>query len=241
MGTAMKKNVKTSLCAAALGLALLSAGTASRADDTTLAAPQPASTTPPAPKAEPQYGKSAGDFMIRLRGIEIIPRDHGSINTIGGNPHISNEAVPEVDFSYFLTDYFALELIAATSKHDVSAHGTSLGNVDLGSVWLLPPTLTLQFHPFPKARFSPYIGGGINYTIFYNSHAGGDGIDKVSYTNSIGYAAQVGIDVRLAGNWYLNADLKHLWLNNKVKVNGSIKAQVTEDPWIVGAGFGYKF
>lgn len=54
-------------------------------------------------------------------------------------------------------------------------------------------------------------------------------------------AIQIGIDIRLAGNWYLNADLKHLWLNNKVKVNGFIKAQVTEDPWIAGVGFGYKF
>ncbi|HVJ42466.1 MAG TPA: OmpW family outer membrane protein [Dongiaceae bacterium] len=237
----MLASFKKHLYIAALCLAATAAAGSARSDEASPATPATTPAATPAPKAEPQYGKSAGDFMVRLRGIDVIPRDHGSINTIGGSPRISNEMVPEVDFSYFITDYIALELIAATSKHDVSVRNSSLGNVDLGSVWLLPPTLTLQFHPLPKARFSPYIGGGINYTIFYNAHAGGGVVDKVSYSNSIGYAAQVGIDVRLAGNWYLNADLKHLWLNNKVKVNGSIKAQVSEDPWIAGIGFGYKF
>jgi outer membrane protein len=238
----MHHSIRNGLCALAVGCAAVMTALPAWSDSaTTPAAPVPGAT--PVAKAEPEYGKKAGDFMIRLRGIDVMPRDHGDISAIGGTPHISNAVVPEVDFSYFVTDYIAFELIAATTKHDVSAHNTSLGDVDLGSVWLLPPTLTVQFHPLPKARFSPYFGGGINYTFFYGAHAPDHGaVDKISYTNSIGYAAQVGIDVRLDGNWYLNADLKHLWLNNHVKINGgSIKAKVTEDPWIVGLGFGYKF
>ena len=197
----------------------------------------------PAPKEEPEYGKKAGDIMIRLRGLMIMPRDHADIDPIGGNTHISNAYVPEVDISYFITDYIALELIAATSKHDVSAHGTAAGNVDLGSVWLLPPTLTLQYHPLPKSRISPYIGGGINYTIFYNVDNPNHGpVQDVDYKNSLGYAVQAGVDIRVVDNWYFNADVKHLWLNNKVSINnGAIKAKVDVDPWIFGVGLGYKF
>lgn len=248
----MNNKIKKGLCAFAVSCVALAAAMPAWSDATT---PAPAGTTPAktqvasntvdpsAPKSEPEYGKKAGDIMVRLRGLYVRPSSDGDIDPIGGTPHISNVVVPEVDFSYFLTDYLALELIAATTKHNVSAHGTAAGDVDLGSVWMLPPTLTLQVHPFPKARFSPYIGGGINYTFFYGAHAPDSGpVQKIHYTNSIGYAAQIGMDVRLDGNWYLNADVKYLWLNNHVSINGgSIKAKVNENPLIVGVGFGYKF
>jgi outer membrane protein len=42
-----------------------------------------------------EHGKQAGDFMIRLRGIAIVPDDRARIDTIGGNTEISNEYVPE--------------------------------------------------------------------------------------------------------------------------------------------------
>ena len=116
--------------------------------------------------------KAAGDINIRLRGIGVVPTERGDIKTAGGtdtglNVRLGNAYVPEVDVSYFLTPNIALELIAATTKHDVDASG-STGNVDLGSVWLLLPTLTVQYHFAPTSRFSPYVGAGLNYTIFYN-------------------------------------------------------------------------
>ena len=49
----------------------------------------------------------------------------------------------------------ALNLIAATSQHDVSVKGSALGDVKLGSVWVLPPTLTLQIHPLPGFADQP--------------------------------------------------------------------------------------
>ena len=86
----------------------------------------------------------------------------------GLNATVDNAYVPEIDISYFVTPNIALELIAATTKHDVGASD----GTDLGSVWLLPPTLTLQYHFAPTSRFSPYIGAGLNYTIFYNEKNG---------------------------------------------------------------------
>ena len=44
-------------------------------------------------------GKSAGDFMIRLRGIGVIPRDNADIEPIGGDTDLENTAVPEIDGS----------------------------------------------------------------------------------------------------------------------------------------------
>lgn len=103
-------------------------------------------------------GKSAGDFLVRLRGLAIVPDDRAQIDAIGGGVDISNEHVPEIDFSYFLTDNLALELIAATARHDVEAVDTAAGALDLGKVSHLPPTLLAPWHPAPKQIVSPYVG-----------------------------------------------------------------------------------
>jgi outer membrane protein len=177
--------------------------------------------------------KSAGDFLIRGRGIYVAPDEE--LDTISGLD-VSNEFVPEVDFSYFVTDNIAFELIAATTRHEVSIPGASLGKVSL-----LPPTLTVQYHFMPKEKFSPYVGAGLNYTFFYNEDAPGGAINSVDYDNHVGYALQAGLDYALTGNWSVNLDVKKIFLSTDVSVNGGAKLGVDLDPWIVGVGVGYRF
>lgn len=181
--------------------------------------------------ADAFQGKSAGDFLVRARGIYAIPDE--KLEGISGLS-ISNEVVPEVDFSYFVTDNIAFELIAATTRHNVSIPGASLGKVSL-----LPPTLTVQYHFMPKAQFSPYVGAGLNYTFFYNVDHGD--VSSLKYDNHIGYALQAGVDYALGGNWSLNADVKKIFLKTDVSVNGGPGIRATIDPWIVGLGVGYRF
>ncbi|MBX3490786.1 OmpW family outer membrane protein [Parvibaculum sp.] len=192
------------------------------------------------PEAQAQQGfsgKSAGDIMVRARIIGAIP-DEDATTSIGGNVSVSNDWVPEVDFTYFVTDNIALELIAATTRHDVSHSAAG----SLGKVSLLPPTLTLQYHFMPKERFSPYLGAGVNYTFFYKEDAPGGAITSIDYKNSFGWALQGGVDVALTGNWYANVDVKKIFLSTDVSINGgAVTADVDLDPWIVGFGVGYKF
>lgn len=189
--------------------------------------------------------KEQGDILVRMRGIALTPNDSGSTDAIGGDADVDEAYVPELDFSYFFTDHIAAELILATAKHNVGVSGTALGrDVDLGDVWLLPPTLTIQYHFQPKSAFSPYIGAGLNYTFFYNEDSGNDpAVASVSYENNIGYALQAGFDYEFSDRWVLNFDVKKLFLETDVKVNGgAINARdVNIDPWIFGIGFGYRF
>jgi len=176
-------------------------------------------------------GKSAGDILVRARGIYVLPDE--KLEGISGLS-VSNEVVPEVDFSYFVTDNIAFELIAATTRHKVSIPGASLGKVSL-----LPPTLTVQYHFMPKSQISPYVGAGLNYTFFYNVDSGD--VASLKYDNHIGYALQAGVDYALGGNWSLNADVKKIFLKTNVSVNGGPSISATLDPWIVGVGVGYRF
>jgi len=193
----------------------------------------------------PVMAKDAGDILMRVRGIAVVPNEGGTTDAIGGQAGIDNAYVPELDFTYFFTENIAAELILATTKHDVKMKSTSLArDVELGDVWLLPPTLTVQYHFAPKSNFSPYIGAGLNYTFFYNEDHGNDAaVTSVKYEDSVGYALQAGFDYKLDDRWSLNFDVKKLFLNTDVTVNGgAINAKdVQIDPWIFGLGVGYRF
>ncbi len=182
--------------------------------------------------------KSAGDILVRLRGLAFMPDVDGTTTELGGSVEADNTFIPEVDFSYFITDNIALELIAAVTHHDMSLENPDL---DLGDVWLLPPTLTVQYHFMPKKKFSPYIGVGVNWTLFFNRDKSTD-ITAINYTNSFGPAFQAGLDMAVTDRWSLNIDVKKVFVQTDVKVNGTINAKdVDLDPWIVGFGFGYRF
>jgi outer membrane protein len=222
----MSRSWRTACAVSALTAALLAVGTA------------------PASAEEITFKpKAAGDINVRIRGLGVVPTERGDIKTAGGtdttlNVRLGNAYVPEIDGSYFLTPNLALELIAATTKHDVDASN----GLDMGSVWLLPPTLTLQYHFLPTARFSPYIGAGLNYTIFYNEKKGA--LRSISYEDGVGYALQAGFDYAITGPWSFNVDVKKLWLNTDVKANlggTALKADVDINPWIFGVGLGYRF
>lgn len=182
------------------------------------------------------------NMMVRMRSIAIMPDESGTPSVIGGDVKLSDDTVPEIDFSYFFNDRFALELILATAQHKATANKTALNNLDLGEVSLLPPTLLAQYH-HQFGKFKPYVGAGLNYTIFYNAEPGI--ARSVHYDNSLGYAFQIGGDYEIADNLYLNFDVKKLYLSTDVEVNtyasGTVKADVDIDPWIVGLGIGTRF
>lgn len=179
-------------------------------------------------------------FLLRGRVIGVLP-DSGGNTTIGGEPEANNAVVPEFDISYFFTKNIAAELILATSPHDVKLKNSTSGDLDLGDTWILPPTLTLQYHFTPDATFSPYIGAGINYTLPYSEDAGSS-VTHLDVDGSFGVALQAGADYWLSENWGLNLDIKKIWVDVDASVNhGGVTGEVELDPWVVGAGVSYRF
>jgi len=191
--------------------------------------------------AAPAQAES-GDWLIRLRAIDVMPNEGATITPIGGDVDISDQIVPELDITYFVHDNWAVELILGVTPHDVQAVATSAGNVDLGDVTLLPPTLTLQYHFNPEGQMRPYLGAGVNYTHFFNEDLpGGSALSTISYDDSFGLAAQAGIDFALQDEWFLNVDVKYVDINTDVLIDGAVTADVDIDPLILGIGFGRRF
>lgn len=203
------------------------------------------------------------EWDIRVRAISILPQENAQIGVIGGDINISNAYVPELDITYFFAKNFSAELILATSKHKVKTQGSNLtaiggsssADVNLGKVWLLPPTLTLQYHLPTGTAFKPYIGAGANYTTFYNADKG-PVVQAIDYQNKFSFATQAGIDYDITKTVFLNIDVKKLFLNTNATVNAAnltpagnqalepvqrnIGADVKIRPWVVGIGVGYR-
>lgn len=184
----------------------------------------------------------AGDFVLRARAIHISPDESSNrLSPVGGKAEVGNSTVPELDLSYFFTPNLAVEVIAATSKHDASGKNIpGLGTIDAGSTWVLPPTVTLQYHFTDFADFKPYVGAGVNYTMFYNEKAGAAGSMKID--DALGLALQAGVDVPLDDRWSWNLDVKKLFVKADASWSGgAIRSDMRLDPWIIGTGIGYRF
>jgi len=190
--------------------------------------------------ADDSVSDPTGHFQIRLRGVGVLPDPSANIvisgSSIGGKTNVTDSMVPEADLTYFLTPNIAIEAIAAVTKHSVS--NSVAGPV--ASVWLLPPTVTAQYHFDPNGPIRPYIGAGINYTVFYDAHSA---LPNISFANNFGWALQAGVDIPVGnGPYFLNLDVKKLFLSTTIKAaSGAVRASANLDPWLVGAGVGIRF
>ncbi|MDZ7833472.1 MAG: OmpW family outer membrane protein [Desulfobacterales bacterium] len=199
------------------------------------------------------YAESDVPLTIRVRGLGILTDvDSDPIKPLlEGEANVDNSVGAEIDFTYFFTENIASELVLGVAQHNVSARDTNIGAVlgteqkdfDLGDVWLIPPTLTLQYHFMPDAKIRPYVGAGLNYTIFFEENEGLF-VNDTSYDNSFGYALQAGVDIGITEKFAFNIDLKKLYLETEAEVKAlgeTFKTDVDIDPWLLGFGIAYRF
>ena len=180
-----------------------------------------------------------GPLLVRVRGVYISPADKSDANTAAGIPAdaitVSTKTIPEVDFTYFFTKNFAAELILTyPQEHDVFLAGDKIGTFKH-----LPPTLTAQWHFLPDGPVDPYIGAGVNLTLISGVDLAGGTLDLDS--SSVGLAGQLGLDIKVAPKWVLNLDAKYVQISSDVKAGGAKISAVQVDPWLLGAGVGYRF
>jgi outer membrane protein len=197
-------------------------------------------------------------WQLRVRALGVLPDASGSsVNVTGAaalsSPNsglkIGDAVVPELDISYFFTRNIAAELILGVTPHHITGTGT-LAGLDIGKTWLLPPTLMLQYHFTEFGAFQPYIGVGVNYTVFFstsaaNSPLNGLAVTSLGVSNAFGAAAQVGFDYMLDRHWGVNFDVKKLYLepNYSATVNNAIavSGRANINPWLIGGGVTYRF
>jgi outer membrane protein len=185
----------------------------------------------PSTKAAPTLSlddSSFDPYLVRARALGVLPDASGSSLRAAS---LTNNVVPEVDLTYFLTKHWAVEVIAGITHHELKSAGAYVANTTL-----LPPTATLQYH-FALGQLDPYLGVGANYTWFLETKP-----SPITVRPAAGLALQAGFDYYLTKHWVLNVDAKKLFLESDAYAGGVAPiAHVNVNPWLVGVGVGYRF
>jgi len=208
----------------------------------------------------------AGDWIARVGYTTVDPDTDSDAINVGGTTlprgvDVDDASALGLIGAYMVTDNVGIELLAATPfEHDISLEDDP---VDAGSAKHLPPTLSVQWYPRGnKPGWQPYLGIGVNYTLFFSEDVDGqlkgavEGIlgteikgANLDLDDSFGLAAQAGVDIPLSGNWSLNAGV--WWIDIETTADlevktaqgdkANVKFDVDIDPWVYNIGIAYKF
>ncbi len=201
----------------------------------------------------------AGDILVR-GGLTMVTPDSGKTAILlGSNDSTMTLSVDDntqlgLNFVYFYDNNWAVELLAATPfTHDVTIQDPNavlgVDGAKLAKVSHLPPTLSVLYYFDTASNFKPYVGVGLNYTIFYDekfeSAPTSLGLTNLELDGSFGYSLQVGADYHITENWHVNTSVRYIDINSNATfdVGGDNigRANIDVDPMVYSIMLGYKF
>jgi outer membrane protein len=178
--------------------------------------------------------QDAGDWIWRVGIHSVRPKsdNHDLVNVDTGASLTFNG-------TYMFAPHWGAELLAAMPfAHDINLNGGG----KVAETKHLPPTLSLQYHFNPNAAWRPYVGAGLNYTLFFNEKTvGALAGNKLKLDPSWGMAAQVGMDVDLGSDWFANVDARWFDIDTAATLNGTKLGTVQIDPYAFGLSIGRRF
>lgn len=201
----------------------------------------------------------AGDIVVRGGITNVNPDSSESKIMLGGTDSTMSLSVDDnsqfgLNFVYFYDQNWAIEVLAASPfTHDVTIYDpNAVLNVDgakLAEVTHLPPTVSAIYYFQTDSSFKPYVGLGLNYTIFFDEGfeeaPKSLGLSNLDLDSSFGLAAQIGADFQLNDKWHINASVRYIDINSEATfdVGGSSigKADISIDPTVTSILVGYKF
>lgn len=189
--------------------------------------------------ATPALAQQAGDWTFGLGAHVVSPKsDNGSLAGGALDVEVGDNWRPTFTGEYFFRDNWGIEVLASLPfEHDIELNG-----VKAGSTQHLPPTVSLQYHFNGSDKVKPFIGAGVNYTLFFSQETTGPlaGAD-LDLENSLGLALHGGLDFAVGTDKFIRLDARWIDIDTDVKVNGADVGTVNIDPMVYGAAFVWKF
>jgi outer membrane protein len=178
--------------------------------------------------------QDAGDWIVRVGVHSVQPKsdNHALVNVDDG-------ASLSIGGTYMVAKNWGVELLAALPfEHDIKLNGGG----KVATTKHLPPTLSVQYHFNPNGTLRPYVGAGLNYTVFFDEDTRGAlAGSKLDLDSSFGIAAQAGLDIAINKDWFANVDVRWIDIDTKAKLNGTSIGTVEIDPYVFGLTIGRRF
>lgn len=176
----------------------------------------------------------AGDWLGRVGSHYVDPKsDNSDIVSVDGSFGLTGSIV------YFVKPTIAIDLLLAVPlSHDIKLNGGG----KVADTRELPPTLSVVWYPQVSEVWHPFIGVGINHTMFFDESTQGalDGT-KLHLADSTGIAGMAGVDFAINQKLSLMLDVRYMDIDTHAKVNGSSIGNVDIDPMGYGLALGYRF
>jgi outer membrane protein len=211
-----------------------------------------------------------GDIIFRAGVATVAPNDDSdpillpgfAEDTLQNGVGVDNGTALSLIGTWMFKDNWGIELLAATPfEHDIDVKDLGIA---AGSTKQLPPTLSLQWYPRGGMEgWQPYLGVGVNYTTFFSEDVDpalgavlgellGVTKAKLSLDDSLGLAAQAGVDIPINDKWAFNVGVWYIDLSTTADIdvtigtgadaaNATVSFDVDIDPWVYNIGVAYKF
>ncbi len=190
-------------------------------------------------------------WMVRLRATGLVMSNVSDAGSGALTPtllpedavSVNDKVIPDLNVSYFFTPNLAAELVLTYPQEQTVTIEEGPLEEEIGTFKHLPPTLTLQWHFLPEGKVQPYVGAGVNFTLISDVklRSGVAAADLGLDDSSIGAAFQAGADFPVQKNWYINVDVKKVFIGSDVTVAGDKVGHASLDPWLIGGGVGIRF
>jgi outer membrane protein len=201
-------------------------------------------------------GEDKGDWIFRLGVSQLNPTSSpGLKNPLDNGVDLTADSDVSVSgtIAYMLTDHIGTELLLAYPfSHGVDAKFPGGTKERIAHVDILPPTLNLQWYFLPGHTINPYIGAGVNWAIFTSSDLKKNALGlpdnaKLETSDSFGADGQIGVDIKVADHWFLNADVRYIGVTTDLTVR-NVNAEGARlklgnmdiNPMLYTLAFGYR-
>jgi outer membrane protein len=177
-------------------------------------------------------------WVVKAGIGSVEPKSNNGI-LAGMQSSAGSDVQPIITAEWMFQPALGLEVLASTPwKHDVSLQG--LGKV--ATTNQLPPTVSVQYHFNQGGQISPFVGVGLNWTMFWNTKTQGALTGtKLSINDSVGAALHAGVDFNIDPHWLVAIDARWISIGSSVKLNGAKIGTVNVDPMVYGLTVGYRF
>lgn len=190
--------------------------------------------------AAPAAAQARGDWAFTVGVHQVDPKsDNGSLADGTLALDIDDDLKPTISAEYFIRDDLGIEVLAAWPfEHDIAIDG--LGRV--ASTKHLPPTVSLQYHFNSDGKVSPFVGAGVNYTLFFSEDTTGAlaGSD-LSLDDSWGAAVHAGLDFAVGRSGAIRIDVRWIDIDSDVSLDGDGLGTAHVDPLVYGAAWRFGF